>query len=79
MASNASRAWAFLYDAHPSMPVPVDASLVPWAAETNAPDLSCPGGMAGVSTDEESCGKLAITPPRGGKWVLRPANSSCSA
>src|SRR6267378_6253892 len=54
---------AFLHDAHPSMPVPVDTSLVPFGLPK--PTLQIQVVLEAwqcVSTDEESCGKAGHHP-----------------
>ena len=55
--------WAFLYDAHSCMPVPVDVSLVPFGLPK--PTLQIQVVLEAwqrVSTDEESCGKAGHHP-----------------
>ena len=54
---------AFLHDAHPSMPVPVDTSLVPFGLPKPTLQISVvlEEGQR-VSTDEESCGKAGHHP-----------------
>ena len=54
---------AFLHDAHPSMPVPVDASLVPFGlpkptleVQVVLEEWQC------LSPDEEACGKASYHP-----------------
>ena len=54
---------AFLHDAHPSMPVPVDASLVPFGLPK--PTLQIQVILEAwqrVSTDEEACGTAGHHP-----------------
>src|SRR5712691_2027872 len=54
---------AFLHDAHPRMPVPVDASLVPFGLPK--PTLQIQVVLETwqrVSTDEEACGKAGHYP-----------------
>ncbi len=54
---------AFLHDAHPSMPVPVDASLVPFGLPK--PTLQIQVVLEAwqrLSPDEESCGKAGHHP-----------------
>ena len=58
-----ARVWDFLHDAHPCMPVPVDASLVSFGLPK--PTLQIHGVLEAwpcVSTDEESCGKAGHHP-----------------
>ena len=55
--------WAFLHDAHPCMPVPVDMSLVPFGLPK--PTLQIHVVLKEwqrVSTDEEACGKAGHHP-----------------
>ncbi len=55
--------WAFLHDAHPCMPVPVEVSLVPFGLPK--PPLQIHVVLEAwqrVSTDEESCGKAGHHP-----------------
>ena len=54
---------AFLHNAHTSMPVPVDASLVPFGLPKPALQLQVVlEEWQRVSTDEESCGKAGHHP-----------------
>src|SRR5438445_6560909 len=49
--------WAFLHDAYPSMPVPVDASLMPFGLPKPTLQLQVVlEAWQRVSTDEASCG-----------------------
>ena len=55
--------WAFLYDAHPCMPVSVDVSLVPFGLPK--PTLQIQVVLEAwqrVSTDEETCGTAGHHP-----------------
>ena len=55
--------WTFLHDAHPCMPVPVDASLVSFGfPETNAPNARLSWRPGRVSPTKSPAAKLAITP-----------------
>src|SRR5712691_12493721 len=55
--------WAFLHDAYPSMPVPVDASLVPFGLPKPTLQLQVVlEAWQRVSTDEESCGTAGHHP-----------------
>src|SRR5262249_19909250 len=61
---------AFLHNAHSSMPVPVDASLVPFGLPKPALQLQVVlEEWQRVSTDEESCGKAGHHPRH--VWVKR--------
>ena len=65
--------WAFLNNTYPRMPVPVDASLVPFGLPK--PTLQIQVVLEAwqrLSTDEESCGKAGHHPrQRAGKMGCR--------
>jgi len=55
--------WAFLHDAHPCMPVPVDVSLVPFGLPKPTLQLQVVlEEWPCVSPDKESCGKAGHHP-----------------